>query len=307
MGSLKAQTRSRRRDRPALGAIQLNYPRTARPVSKDRSAKTTACSATFPGSTRPAFRTVEEHMKRRFRFPGAPFQSDLTRVVCSRRAATRRPHLPGHRHEPRDSILRHTMAAGEANILDFNSQSLPHPRCLPFIFLYQLPEYATAIRPLLSNSIIVYGSHVHPIFTNHRRCPLIVLGHGLGPARWQRTSSAPRHTDGRRPWLTSMHSSAGMTLKSFGAQHRSILASAAEDRSMRITSRKGPAVRPSRQSVGGVALLSAATSVAGAHCTDRRRRLRATVASVRKLIDHHVDVNVCTWHGMTLVDWSRAR
>ena len=70
---------------------------------------------------------------------------------------------------------------------------------LPY-FLEKLKNTMEGDRNLLEKTVIIYGSpmadgNIH----NHRRCPLLLLGHGNGRLRGQH---APQGARRRRRWRT---------------------------------------------------------------------------------------------------------
>jgi len=103
----------------------------------------------------------------------------------------------------------------EANILDFNMINRYHVAMLPY-FLDKLRNTPDGDSNLLENSMIIYGSpmadgNIH----NHRRCPLLVLGHGGGTLEGNLHLKAPDGTPMADVMLTLMHK-LGLDNKSFG-------------------------------------------------------------------------------------------
>jgi hypothetical protein len=86
---------------------------------------------------------------------------------------------------------------------------------LPY-FLQRLKETPEGDSNLLEKTTIVYGSpmadgNIH----NHRRCPLLLLGHGNGMLDGNQHLKAPDGTPMANVFLSLMHKY-GIDVKSFG-------------------------------------------------------------------------------------------
>ena len=156
-----------------------------------------------------------EHMKLMFDFQVLAFQSDMTRVFSfktGRDASSRvypesgsdRGFHPASHHGGRESA-----------ILEFNKINRYHVSLLPY-FLDRLKNTIEGDSNLLEKTVIIYGSpmadgNIH----NHRRCPLLLLGHGNGMLDGNLHFKAPDATPMANVFLTLMHKF-GMDDKSFG-------------------------------------------------------------------------------------------
>jgi hypothetical protein len=156
-----------------------------------------------------------EHMKLMFDFQVLAFQSDMTRVFSfktGRDASSRvypesgsdRGFHPASHHGGRESA-----------ILEFNKINKYHVSLLPY-FLDRLKNTIEGDGNLLEKTVIIYGSpmadgNIH----NHRRCPLLLLGHGNGMLEGNLHLKAPDATPMANVFLTLMHKF-GMDDKSFG-------------------------------------------------------------------------------------------
>jgi hypothetical protein len=157
-----------------------------------------------------------EHMKLMFDVQVLAFQSDMTRVTSfktSRDASTRqfpesgtdKTFHPASHHGGRESA-----------ILDFNKINRYHVGMLPY-FLDRLKGTMDGDADLLEQTVIIYGSpmadgNVH----NHRRCPLILLGHGNGLLEGNVHLKAPDGTPMANAFLTLLHGLGRDDLPSFG-------------------------------------------------------------------------------------------
>jgi hypothetical protein len=157
-----------------------------------------------------------EHMKLMFDFQVLALQSDMTRVIsfktgrdASSRAypesGTDKGFHPASHHGGRDSA-----------IMDFNTINRYHVSMLPY-FLDKLKNTQEGDSNLLEKTTIVYGSpmadgNLH----NHRRAPLILLGHGNGALAGNLHLKAPDGTPMANVFLTLMHKMGMDNMKSFG-------------------------------------------------------------------------------------------
>jgi hypothetical protein len=157
-----------------------------------------------------------EHMKLMFDVQVLAFQSDMTRVTAfktSRDASTRQFPESGT-----DKTFHPASHHGgrEAAILDFNKINRYHVSMLPY-FLDRLKNTMDGDKDLLEQTVIMYGSpmadgNIH----NHRRCPLIFLGHGNGALQGDLHLKAPDGTPMANAMLTLLHSLGRDDIKSFG-------------------------------------------------------------------------------------------
>jgi Protein of unknown function (DUF1552) len=124
--------------------------------------------------------SYEEHVKLMFDLQAIAFASDITRVFAFKMSrdvsnrvyrdagVTTGFHIASH-HQDRDE-----------RILEFAKINKYHVGLLPYLF-DRLKRTSDGERNLLDNSVVIYGSpmgnsNVH----NHKRCPLLLAGHGGG-------------------------------------------------------------------------------------------------------------------------------
>src|SRR5262245_60241363 len=157
-----------------------------------------------------------EHMKLMFDFQVLAFQSDMTRVISfktGRDASSRvypesgsdRGFHPASHHGGRESA-----------ILEFNKINRYHVSLLPY-FLEKLHNSMEGDSNLLEKTVIMYGSpmadgNIH----NHRRCPLLLLGHGNGRLEGNLHLKAPEGTPMANVMLELMHKFGLDDVNSFG-------------------------------------------------------------------------------------------
>ena len=160
--------------------------------------------------------SFSEHMKLMFDFQVLAFQSDMTRVFSFKtgRDASSRAYPESGTNKGFHPASHH--GGREAAILDFNLINRYHVAMLPY-FLDRLKNTTEGDRDLLEKTIIVFGSpmadgNIH----NHRRCPLLLLGHGNGRLEGNMHLKAPDGTPMANVMLTLMHKLGLEDVQTFG-------------------------------------------------------------------------------------------
>ena len=157
-----------------------------------------------------------EHMKLMFDIQVLAFESDMTRVFSFKtgRDASTRAYPESGTDKAFHPASHH--GGRESAILDFNKINRYHVSMLPY-FLEKLQNTKEGDSNLLEKTVIIYGSpmadgNIH----NHRRCPLLLLGHGNGRLQGNMHLKAPDATPMANVMLTLAHSFGCNDLKSFG-------------------------------------------------------------------------------------------
>jgi len=143
------------------------------------------------------------------------FQSDMTRVFSFKtgRDASSRAYPESGTNKGFHPASHH--GGRESAILDFNKINRYHVSLLQY-FLDKLANTMDGDKSLLDQTMIMYGSpmadgNIH----NHRRCPLLLLGHGNGRIEGNLHLKAPDGTPMANVFLTLMHK-LGLNNNSFG-------------------------------------------------------------------------------------------
>jgi uncharacterized protein DUF1552 len=146
-----------------------------------------------------------EHMKLMFDFQVLALQSDMTRVISFKtgRDASSRAFPESGTNKGFHPASHH--GGREAAILEYNLINRYHVSLLPY-FLEKLHNTIEGDSNLLEKTVIMYGSpmadsNIH----NHRRCPLILLGHGNGRLEGNLHLKAPDGTPMANVMLELMH------------------------------------------------------------------------------------------------------
>jgi hypothetical protein len=157
-----------------------------------------------------------EHMKLMFDFQVLAFQSDMTRVFSFKtgRDASSRAYPESGTNKGFHPASHH--GGRESAILEFNMINRYHVSMLPY-FLERLQNSIEGDTNLLEKTIIMYGSpmadgNIH----NHRRCPLLLFGHGNGRLEGNMHLKALDGTPMANVMLSVMHKLGLDDVKSFG-------------------------------------------------------------------------------------------
>jgi hypothetical protein len=159
--------------------------------------------------------SYDEHVKLMFDLQAAALAADVTRVFAFKlsRDVSNRVY-PSTGVTTGFHIASHH-ADREERILDFAKINAYHVGLLPYL-LEKLKKTPDSEGTLLDNTAIIYGSpmgnsNVH----NHKRCPLIVAGHGGGAIKGNMHVKAAEGTPMANAMLTVLHS-LGAQVESFG-------------------------------------------------------------------------------------------
>jgi hypothetical protein len=156
-----------------------------------------------------------EHMKLMFDFQVLALESDMTRVISFKtgRDASSRSFPESGTNKGFHPASHH--GGREAGVLDFNLINRYHMSLMPY-FLEKLKNTKEGDSNLLEKTAIIYGSPMgDPNLHNHRRCPLLLMGHGAG-LEGNLHLKAPDGTPMANAMLTLLHRLGLDDLKSFG-------------------------------------------------------------------------------------------
>jgi len=160
--------------------------------------------------------SFDEHMKLMFDLQVLALQSDMTRVISFKTGRDASSRAFPESGTPKGFHPASHHGGREAAIMDFNTINRYHIGQLPY-FLNKLKNTMEGDKNLLEKSVIMYGSpmadgNIH----NHRRCPLILLGHANGRIQGNLHLKAPDGTPMANPMLALMHQLGMDDVTSFG-------------------------------------------------------------------------------------------
>ena len=170
----------------------------------------------LPGAPAGVPDSFTEHMHLMFDLQALAFASDMTRVFSLKtgRDASSRVYPESGTATPFHPASHH--GGREAAILDFAVINKYHVSMLPY-FLQKLKDIDEGGTDLLEKTMIVFGSpmadaNVH----NHRRAPLIALGHANGQLEGNMHLKAPDGTPMANAMLSLLHKLGHDDIGSFG-------------------------------------------------------------------------------------------
>jgi hypothetical protein len=214
LASLKSQLGNA--DRQRLDAYTDNIRELERRIQAVEAKNSSGESRELPEAPLGVPDSYADHMHLMFDLQVLAFQSDMTRVVSFKtgrdassrsfpESGTDKGFHPASHHGGRDSA-----------ILDFNKINTYHVSMLPY-FLDKLKNTMEGDQDLLEKTIIMYGSPMgDPNLHNHRRCPLMLLGHGNGRLEGNLHIKAPEGTPMANAMLSLMHSLDCDDIQTFG-------------------------------------------------------------------------------------------
>jgi hypothetical protein len=157
-----------------------------------------------------------EHVAVMFDLQALAFASDTTRVFSFKmgRDGSARTYPESGTDKPFHPASHH--GGKEKAVKDFFLINRYHVAQLPY-FLEKLKGMQEGDSNLLEKTMIIYGSPMADSnLHNHRRCPLIVMGHANGQLAGNQHLKAPDGTPMANAMLSMLHSLGMEDLKSFG-------------------------------------------------------------------------------------------
>jgi Protein of unknown function (DUF1552) len=202
-------------DRERLDQYLENIQELERRIQAVEAKNTSGDARELPEAPAGVPDNFAEHMKLMFDFQVLAFESDMTRVFSFKtgRDASSRAYPESGTNKGFHPASHH--GGREPNILDFNLINKYHVSLLPY-FLDRLKNTRDGDSNLLEKTAIIYGSPMgDPNLHNHRRCPLVLLGHGAG-LEGNLHLKAPDGTPMANALLGLLHRLGLDDLKSFG-------------------------------------------------------------------------------------------
>ena len=170
----------------------------------------------LPGAPAGVPDSFTEHMHLMFDLQALAFESDMTRVFSFKtgRDASSRVYPESGTDTPFHPASHH--GGREAAVLDFAEINKYHVSMLPY-FLQKLKDIDEGGTDLLEKTMIIFGSpmadgNIH----NHRRAPLIALGHANGKLEGNLHLKAPDGTPMANAMLSMLHTLGHDDMESFG-------------------------------------------------------------------------------------------
>jgi Protein of unknown function (DUF1552) len=213
VGDLKARLGAS--DRERLTAYLDDVREIERRIQKVEAFNASGDARELPAAPVGVPDAYEEHVKLMFDLQALAFASDITRVFAFKMSrdvsnrvfpdtgVTTGFHIASH-HNDRDD-----------RILEFAKINKYHVGLLPY-FLEKLKNTAEGDSNLLERSLLVYGSPMgNPNVHNHKRCPLLLMGHAGGALAGNLHVKAADGTPMANVMLTALQT-LGLGIESFG-------------------------------------------------------------------------------------------
>lgn len=170
----------------------------------------------LPGAPAGVPDSFSEHMKLMFDLQVLALESDLTRVISFKtgRDADNRVFPESGSNRPFHPSSHH--GNNQERILEFNKICQYRVSMLPY-FVEKLKNTKEGGASLLDKTMIIWGSpmadaNIH----NHRRCPLMLLGHANGHLKGNLHLKAPDGTPMANVMLTLLHTLGVDDMQTFG-------------------------------------------------------------------------------------------
>jgi len=160
--------------------------------------------------------SFKEHVELMFDLQALAFAADITRVFSFKmgRDGSSRVYAESGSDKPFHPASHH--GGTEKGVKEFNMINKYHVSMLPY-FLDKLKNIQEGDSNMLDKSLIIYGSPMSDSnLHNHRRCPLILLGHAGGRIEGNMHIKAPDGTPMANALLATMHSLGLEDQKSLG-------------------------------------------------------------------------------------------
>jgi hypothetical protein len=191
-------------DRARLNDYLQDVREIERRIQRVEALNTSGESRELPAAPIGVPDSYEEHVRLMFDLQAVAFAADITRVfafklsrdvsnrVFKEAGVTTGFHIASH-HNDRDD-----------RILEFAKINKYHVSLLPY-FLEKLKNTPDGEGTLLDNSLIMYGSPMgNPNVHNHKRCPLLFLGHAGGRLQGERHLKAADGTPMANAMLSAL-------------------------------------------------------------------------------------------------------
>ncbi len=205
-------------DRQRLDVYQDNIRELERRIQKVEAHNSSGEARAIPEAPPAVPDSFTEHMHLMFDFQALALQSDMTRVIAFKtgRDASVRVYTDA---EPAAQVAFHNAShygASGANVDKFNLINKYYMTQMAY-FLDLLKNTPDGNSNLLENSVIMYGSPMGDSnLHNHRRCPLIVLGHANGKLAGNMHIKAPDNTPMANAFVSMAHAMGHTDIMQFG-------------------------------------------------------------------------------------------
>ena len=203
-------------DRQRMGRYLENIREVERRIQRVEALNTSGATRELPEAPAGVPDSFDDHVKLMFDVQALAFEADVTRVFSFKmgRDSSGRVFPLSGSDRPFHAASHH--GGKEEAIVEFSKINRYHVGLLPY-FIDKLQSISEGDATLLDKSLIVYGSGMgDPNLHNHKRCPLIVLGHANGKLAGGLHLKAPDSTPMANAMLAILHGLGHDDLTTFG-------------------------------------------------------------------------------------------
>jgi hypothetical protein len=203
-------------DRHRMGRYLENIREVERRIQRVEALNISGVTRELPEAPAGVPASFDDHVKLMFDVQALAFEADVTRVFSFKmgRDSSGRVFPLSGSDRPFHAASHH--GGKEEAIEEFSKINRYHVGLLPY-FIDKLKSISEGDATLLDKSVILYGSGMgDPNLHNHKRCPLIVLGHANGKLAGGLHVKAPDGTPMANAMLAMLHGLGHDDLTSFG-------------------------------------------------------------------------------------------
>ncbi|MCX5755461.1 MAG: DUF1552 domain-containing protein [Gemmatimonadetes bacterium] len=203
-------------DKARLDRYLTDIREVERRIERTEARNKTGDPRELPGAPAGVPDSFAEHVQMMFDIQALAFAADTTRVFSFKmgRDGSSRTYPESGTDKPFHPASHH--GGREANVKDFQKINKYHVSMLPY-FLDKLKSIQEGDSNMLDKTMIIYGSPMADSnLHNHRRCPLIVLGHANGQLGGNQHIITPDGTPMANAMLTMMHKLGMNDIKQLG-------------------------------------------------------------------------------------------
>jgi len=203
-------------DKARLDRYLTDIREVERRIERTEARNKTGDPRELPGAPAGVPDSFAEHVQMMFDIQALAFAADTTRVFSFKmgRDGSSRTYPESGTDKPFHPASHH--GGREANVKDFQKINKYHVSMLPY-FLDKLKNIQEGDSNMLDKTMIIYGSPMADSnLHNHRRCPLIVLGHANGQLGGNQHIITPDGTPMANAMLTMMHKLGMNDIKQLG-------------------------------------------------------------------------------------------
>jgi hypothetical protein len=206
-------------DRQRLDVYQDNIRELERRIQKVEAHNSSGEARAIPEAPPAVPDSFTEHMHLMFDFQALALQSDMTRVIAFKTGRDASVRVYPEAEPPANTLAFHSAShygASGPNVDKYNVLNKFYMTQIAY-FVELLKDTPDGDSNLLETSLVMYGSPMGDSnLHNHRRCPLIVLGHANGKLPGNMHLKAPDGTPMANAFVSLAHVMGQTDVMQFG-------------------------------------------------------------------------------------------